>query len=51
MNRKELASQDPIELGRKINNVFDVCVEKGKISDADKPTIEEIYSWIKNAKA
>jgi predicted flap endonuclease-1-like 5' DNA nuclease len=50
MNRKELASQDPIELGRKINGVFDVCVEKGKISDADKPTIEEIYSWIKFAK-
>jgi len=51
MNRKELASQDPLELGRKINEVFKVYVEEGKISEAEKPTIEEIYSWIKFAKA
>jgi len=51
MNRKELADQDPLELGRKINGVFKVCVEKGKISEAEKPTIEEIYSWIKFARA
>jgi len=48
-NRKELADQDPLELGRKINGVFDFCVEKGKISEAEKPTIEEIYSWVKFA--
>ena len=51
MNRKELADQDPLELGRKINGVFDFCVEKGKISEAEKPTIEEIYSWVKFAKS
>jgi len=49
-NRKELADQDPLELGRKINGVFKVYVEEGKISEAEKPTIEEIYSWVKFAK-
>jgi hypothetical protein len=48
-NRKELANQDPLELGRKINGIFKVYVEEGKISEAEKPTIEEIYSWIKRA--
>jgi len=50
-NRKELADQDPIELGKKINEVLKVYVEEGKISEAEKPTIEEIYSWVKFAKA
>ena len=50
-NRKELACQDPLELGRKMNDIFKVYVEEGKISEAEKPTIEEIYSWIKFAKA
>jgi len=50
-NRKELGAQDPLELGRKINGIFKTYVEEGKISEAEKPTIEEIYSWIKFAKA
>jgi hypothetical protein len=50
-NRKELANQDPLELGRKVNGIFKVYVEEGKISEAEKPTIEEIYSWVKFAKA
>jgi hypothetical protein len=50
-NRKELADQDPLELGRKINGVFDVCVEKGKISEAEKPSVEAIYSWVKFARS
>jgi len=50
-NRKELGNQDPIELGRRINETFKVLVEKGRISEADKPKIEEIYDWIKFAKA
>jgi predicted flap endonuclease-1-like 5' DNA nuclease len=49
-DRKELANQDPLELSRKINGVFQVCVEKGKISETGKPTIEEIYTWVKSAK-
>jgi hypothetical protein len=50
-NRKELANQDPLELGRKINGILKVYVEEGKISEAEKPTIEEIDSWIKFARA
>ena len=49
--RKELANQDPIELGRKMNGIFKANFEKGKISKAEKPTIEEIDSWIKFARA
>ena len=51
MNRKELAAQDPIELGRKMNEVLKAYVDEGKISEAEKPTIEEIYSWVKFAKS
>jgi hypothetical protein len=50
MNRKQLAEQDPLELGRKISDAFTVCVEKGKIPEAEKPTIEEVYSWVKFAR-
>jgi hypothetical protein len=50
-NRKELADQDPFELGRKINGVFKVYVKEGKMSEAEKPTVEEIDSWVRFAKA
>ena len=49
-NRKTLANQDPIELSMKINKVFKIQLEEGKIQETEKPTIEEIQSWIKNAK-
>ena len=49
-NRKALANQDPIELSMKINKVFKIQLEEGKIQETEKPTIEEIQSWIKNAK-
>jgi len=49
-NRKALASQDPIELSMKINKVFKIQLEEGKIQETEKPTIEEIQIWIKNAK-
>jgi len=42
-NRKDLASQDPVELRKKIE-------ENGKISEGEKPTIEEVATWIKLAK-
>jgi predicted flap endonuclease-1-like 5' DNA nuclease len=48
--RRKLAEQDPIELGRKMNGILKAYVENGKISEAEKPTIEEIASWIKLAK-
>jgi hypothetical protein len=49
-NRKELASEDSLELGRRINGIFKVYVAEGKMTEAEKPTIEEIDSWIKFAK-
>lgn len=49
-NRKELANQDPIELSQKISKVFKIQLEEGKIQETEKPTIEEIQSWVKNAK-
>ncbi len=51
MNRKELASQDPLELGTKISRISKIFVEEGKIAEAERPTIEEVYSWIKAAKS
>jgi predicted flap endonuclease-1-like 5' DNA nuclease len=50
MDRKSLAEQDPIELSRKINAIFKVNLAKGKVLAADKPTIEEIDSWVKFAR-
>lgn len=49
-NRKALAEQDPIELGKRMNGILDNYVQKGRLSEAEKPTIEEITSWIKSAK-
>ena len=50
MNRKDLANQDPFELGRKINGIAKVYLQEEKIAEAEIPTIEEIVSWIKHAK-
>ena len=49
--KKELANQDPIELGRKMNGILGAHIEKGKISETEKPTIEEISSWIRFARS
>ena len=46
-DRNSLSEQDPIELSKKINTIFEANVAKRKISPADKPTIEEIDSWVK----
>jgi len=48
--RKKLAEQDPIELGKKMNGILNDYVQKGKLSEVEKPTIEEITSWIRQAK-
>ncbi len=50
-DRKSLAAQDPIELGKKMNAIFKINLAKGKTSEADKPTIEDIVSWVKSAKS
>jgi predicted flap endonuclease-1-like 5' DNA nuclease len=48
--RKKLAEQDPIELGKRMNGILNDHLQRGKMSETEKPTIEEIASWIKLAK-
>jgi predicted flap endonuclease-1-like 5' DNA nuclease len=50
MSRRQLSNQDPIDLSKRINKVFTDLVEKGQMSEEEKPTIEEISSWIRHAK-
>lgn len=50
INQQELASQTPIEIGRKINKKIQEQIDSGKIPDIQKPTIEQITSWVKYAK-
>ena len=50
-DKKSLAAQDPIELSKKINGIFKAALEKGKVSKEDKPTIEQLDSWIKFVKS
>ena len=49
-DKKSLAEQDPIKLSRKINGVLKATVEKGQVSEEDKPTLEDLTSWIKFVK-
>jgi hypothetical protein len=51
MNRKDLANQDPFELGKKINGIAKIYLQEGKIAEAEIPTVEEIDAWIKFAKS
>lgn len=48
--RKQLADQDLIQLSRKVNAFAKIYIDQGKISKDQVPTIEEIASWIRNAK-
>ena len=50
-DRKNLSLHDPIELGKKINAIFKINLAKGKVAENDRPTIEEVESWIKFTKA
>ena len=49
-SRSKLATQDAVELGRKLDRVARTYIAEGKVSEGEKPTIEEISSWIKQAK-
>jgi hypothetical protein len=51
LDRRTLAEQDPIDLSKKMNAIFKVSVAKGKVSEGDKPTIEEIDTWVKFVKS
>jgi len=48
-SRKELASQDPVQLCRAIVNIANTYVEKGKMSASRVPTIDDVCSWIRSA--
>ncbi len=49
-DRNTLSAQDPINLGKKLNALFKEKLAQGKAVESDKPTIEEVVSWIKYAK-
>ncbi len=49
-SRKELADQDLIQLGRKVGEISKIYVDQGKISKDERPTIEEMSSWIRMAR-
>jgi len=49
-SRSKLAQQDAVQLGRRLNGVARTYIGKRKISESQKPTIEEISAWIKLAK-
>jgi hypothetical protein len=46
-DRNSLYKYAPIELSKKINAVFEAYVAKNRLSPVDKPTIEEVDSWVK----
>jgi len=47
---KELADQDLVQLSRKISEIAKTYIEEGKMSEDEKPTIEEVSSWIRMAR-
>ncbi len=48
--RKELAIQEPIQLSQKLETIAKTYVEQGRLAESEKPTMEEIVSWIRQAK-
>jgi predicted flap endonuclease-1-like 5' DNA nuclease len=50
-SRRELAAQDLVPLSRKIGEIAKTHIEEKKMSEDEKPTIEEISSWIRMAKS
>jgi len=48
---RELAQQDPIQLSGKIREIAKTYVKEGKIAESEKPTIEEVLSWVKHARS
>jgi hypothetical protein len=49
-SKKALASQDVIELCRSLSVVATAYVADRKISESERPTLEEISTWIESAK-
>jgi hypothetical protein len=49
-SRRELANQDPVQLYRGIAGIAKTQVEHGKLSPRKVPTVEDVSSWIKQAR-
>ena len=47
---KDLASQEPIQLSQKLETIAKTYMEQGRLRESEKPTFEEIVSWIRQAK-
>ena len=47
--RKALAAQEPIQLSKKLETIVKTYIEQGRLTESEKPTIEEIISWIRQA--
>ena len=49
-SRRELASQDPVQLYRGLNGIARTYVQQGKMPQSKVPTIEDVSQWIKQAQ-
>ena len=49
-SRRELASQDPVQLYRGVTGIAKTYVEQGKMPANKAPTIEDVSSWIQQAR-
>ncbi|MCW3986057.1 MAG: DUF4332 domain-containing protein [Candidatus Bathyarchaeota archaeon] len=49
-SKQELALQDTFSLGARVAKTVELYVKEGKIKEDEKPTLEEIASWIRLAK-
>jgi hypothetical protein len=49
-SKQELALQDSFSLGARVARTAELYVQEGKIKESEKPTLEEISSWIRQAK-
>ncbi len=49
-SRRELANQDPVQLYRGLAGIAKTHVEQGKMPASKVPTIEDVSSWIKQAR-
>lgn len=48
--RTQLATQEPLRLSQKLETITKTYIEEGKLDESEKPTVEEIVSWIRRAK-
>jgi len=49
-SKQELALQDTFSLGARLSKTAELYIREGKIKEVEKPTLEEIASWIRLAK-